>query len=267
MDNLLEVNNLSYSYKDNIIFKDLRISIKKETTNLILGTNSSGKTTLIRLLSGILPSDNYITINGINLNKRNIKEYLLSIGVVFFDDNNKFLFENVLDELAFPLENLAYKKKDITNRIYEVRNMLDLQGCINKKTDELTEYEQVKVLIATSIMHNPKIIFLDNALSKLNSGEVKKIFRVLNQLKKDITICITSNNIDNILYFDNVLIINDGKTLIEGIPKDVLEHDNEIFKIGLDIPPMIDLSLKLGFYGLLDEIITDVDGMVDKLWK
>ena len=267
MNNLLEVNNLSYSYKDNAIFNNLQISIKKETTNLILGTNSSGKTTLIRLLSGILPSDNYITINGITLNKRNIKEYLLAIGVVFFDDTNKFLFENVLDELAFPLENLAYKKKDITNRIYEVRDILDLQGCINKKTNELTNYEQVKVLIATAIMHKPKIIFLDNALSKLNSHEVKKIFKILDQLKKDTTICITSSNMDNILYFDNVLVINDRKTIIEGTPKAVLEHDNELFKMGLDIPPMIDLSLKLGFYGLLDEIITDVDGMVDKLWK
>lgn len=267
MDNLLEINNLSYSYKDNTIFNNLQISIKKETLNLILGANSSGKTTLIRLLSGILPSNNCITIDEVTLNKKNIRDYLLSIGVVFFDDNNKFLFDKVLDELAFPLENLNYKSKDITNRIYEVRNILGLQNCINKNTYDLTTYEQVKVLIGVAIMHKPKVIFLDNILSKLNFQESKKLFNHLNKLKKDITICITSSSLTNILYFDNVIVINDGKNIIQDIPENVLKQDNDLSKIGLTIPPMIDLSLKLGFYGLLDEIITDVDGMVDKLWK
>ena len=72
---------------------------------------------------------------------------------------------------------------------------------------------------------------------------------------------------DSILNFDNVIVINNGKTLITGTPEDVLKNDNELAKAGLMIPPMIDLSLKLGFYNLVDEIITDVDGMVDKLWK
>lgn len=267
MDNLLEINGLSYSYKDKTIFNDLQISIKNKTTNLIIGANSSGKTTLIRLISGIIPTNDFININGISLNKKSFREYLLSIGVVFFDDNNKFLFEKVIDELAFPLENLNYKKDDITNRIYEIRNLLDLQNCINKNTYELTDFEQAKVLIGVSIMHKPKIIFLDNILSKLNSNEVKKIFKILNKLKKDITICITSSSLTNILYFDNVIVINNGKTLISDTPKNVLSHDNELAKAGLEIPPMIDLSLKLSFYELVDEIITDVDRMVDTLWK
>lgn len=267
MDNLLEINSLTYSYKDKNVFNGLQISIKSKTTNLILGPNSSGKTTLIRLISGILPTTNFINVNGVSLNKKNYREYLLSIGVVFFDDHNKFLFDKVIDELAFPLENLNYKKDDIENRIYEVRNLLDLQGCINKNISDLTYFEQVKVLIGVSIIHKPKIIFLDNILSKLNSNEVKKVFRILDKIKKDITVCITSSSMDNILYFDNVIVINNGKTLINDIPENVLKQDNELAKAGLIIPPMIDLSLKLGFYNLVDEIITDVDRMVDTLWK
>lgn len=267
MDNLLEINSLSYSYKDKLIFNNLQISIKYETINLILGPNGSGKTTLIRLLGGILPSDDCITIANTTLNKNNLKQYLLSIGVVFSDDHNKFLFENVLDELAFPLENLNYKKDDIINRIYEVRNMLDLQNCINKKTYELTPYEQVRVLIGVAIMHKPKIIFLDNIIAKLNGVEVKKLFKLLDKIKKKITICITSSSLNDILLFDNVIVIGNGSVLVQDIPENVLKQDNELSKMGLIIPPMIDLSLKLGFYGLMDEIITDIDGMVDKLWK
>ena len=98
MDNILEVNNLTYSYNNNkTIFNNLQFSIKKETINLLLGSNSSGKTTLIRLLSGILPTNENISIDEIKLNKQNIRKCMLSIGVVFFDDPNTFLFDNVLD--------------------------------------------------------------------------------------------------------------------------------------------------------------------------
>lgn len=265
MDKILEVNGLTHSFDKNVIFGNLQFSIKKSTTNLILGPNSCGKTTLIRFLCGIFPSKNNIIVNNIYLNKENLKEYLLSIGVVFFDDNNKFLFDTVIDELSFPLENLNYNKKDISKRIDEVKNILELPNCINKDIDGLTNFEQVKVLIGLAIMHKPKIIFLDNALSKLTRDEVKELFNILNKIKNEITICITSSNMEDILLFDNVIVLSNN--LIEGTPKEILSKDNELAKLGLSIPSMIDLSLKLGFYGLLDDIVTDVNGMVDKLWK
>lgn len=266
MDKILEVNELNHSFNNKVIFDNLQFSIKKATTNLILGPNSCGKTTLIRLLCGIFKSKNNVTVNNVDLNKNNLNDYLLSIGVVFFDDQNKFLFDKVIDELSFSLENLNYKRKDIKNRIDEVREILQLGDIVNKKTDDLTDLEEVKTLIAVSIMHNPKIIFLDNALSNLTRNEVKELFNILDKLKRDITICITSSNMEDILLFDNVVVIGD-KDIIEGTPKEVLAKDNELAKRGLFIPSMIDLSLKLGFYGLLDDIITDVNGMVDRLWK
>lgn len=266
MDKILEVNALNHSFNNKVIFDNLQFSIKKTTTNLILGPNSCGKTTLIRLLCGIFKSNNNVTVNNVILNKKNLNDYLLSIGVVFFDDQNKFLFDKVIDELSFPLENLNYSRKSIKNRINEVKEILQLGDIVNKKTENLTALEEVKILIAVSIMHNPKIIFLDNALSKLTRSEVKELFNILDKLKQDTTICITSSNLEDILLFDNVIVIGSDE-IIEGTPKEVLEKDNELSKRGLFIPSMIDLSLKLGFYGLLDDIITDVNGMVDRLWK
>ena len=107
--------------------------------------------------------------------------------------------------------------------------------------------------------------YIEEHLAKCN--ECKKIFKLLDKIKKNTSICITSSNLDNILYFDNVLIMSDKTIKIKGAPKEVLQQDNELAKLGFIIPQMIDLSLKLNFYGVLDEIITDVDGMVDKLWK
>ena len=259
MENILEVNNLTFAYnKDHNVFENLQFSIKKETVSLILGSSSCGKTTLIRLLTGILPSNNNITVNGVSLNNKTVKDYMLLFGVVFSDDNYLFLTETVIDEIAYPLENLSYSKKEINERIQELVNLLQLDDCINK---------QVKVLIATSIAHHPKIIFLDNILEGLTNSEVQKIFTILNKIKKDISIVITSTSLDYILNFDEVVVLGNKKVLTTGTPKEVLTVDNELAKLGFAIPKMIDLSLKLAFYGVVDDVITDVDRMVDVLWK
>jgi len=268
MLDLLQVNNLSYSYKEKQIFENLQFSIKKSSLNLILGSNSSGKTTLIRLLTGILPSNDCISIDDIKLNKNNLHDYLLSFGTVFFDCECKFLFDTVKEELSFPLENLNYKKKEIEKRIEEVSNILNIYDCIDKKVNELTNFEQAKVLIAVSILHNPKIIFLDNPLKKLSMIEQKNIVELLNKIKKDITVCITSSKLDNVLMFDNILVLGNGNIAMQGKPLDIINKDNELAKLGINIPSMIDLSIKLQFYGILkDEVVTEVDRMVDKLWN
>ena len=267
MEEVLKVNNLDFSYKDNKIFNNLQFSIKKEKLTLILGASSCGKTTLIRLLTGILPSNDNISINNISLNKKNIKDYMILFGVIFADDQYLFLTDNVIDELSFPLENLGFSKKEILARVNEVSKLFNLDNIINKKNNELSNYEKVKVLFATSIMHNPKIVFLDNILSRLQSNEVKDLFKIINKVKKDISVVITSSNMEHILNFDNVIVLGNRTIFTEGTPKEVLTMDNELSKLGLAIPLMIDLSLKLEFYGVIDDIITDVDRMVNILWK
>ena len=113
-----------------------------------------------------------------------------------------------------------------------------------------------------------KIIFLDNPLKKLSMIEQKNIIELLNKIKKDITVCITSSKLDNVLMFDNIFVLGNGNIAMTGEPLDIITKDNELAKLGINIPSMIDLSIKLQFYGILkDEVVTDVDRMVDKLWN
>ncbi len=263
----MEINDLDFTYQGDLLFQNLHFSIKKEEITLILGPCCCGKTTLIRLLTGLLPSKGIIKIDDVVLNKKNLKAYMLQLGVVFFDDHYLFLTENVLDELSFPLENLAYSKHDIFARIKEVAKIFKLENILNKRINELNNYEKVRVLIATVYVHNPKIIFLDNILKNLTLKEVDNLMTILNKIKKNTSIVITSSNMEHILKFDHVLVIGNKQIIIDGKPKEVLSQDNELSKLGLTIPPMIDLSLKLQFYGVLDDIIVDVDRMVETLWK
>ena len=106
MANILEIKNLNYKYGKTTIFKDFNLSIKEGSYVSIAGNNTSGKTTLIKLISGILPSRNTITINYSYVDISRIHNHSKDLGVVLGSDLNSFIFEDVYREMAFPLENL-----------------------------------------------------------------------------------------------------------------------------------------------------------------
>lgn len=267
MENIVEINNLSFSYRNKDIFNNLHISIKNKKITAIIGSNNSGKTTMLRLLTGILPTRDCISINGVFLNKKNIREYMLLFGICFCDNKNQFLFDNILEELEFPLENLKYKKEDIKQRVTEVASLCGVNKLKDKSIHSLSKVNKVKLLIAVSVIHGPKVLLLDNPFLGLDKEEQKEILAILDKLKSDMGVILTTTDIENVFYYDDIIVINNKSVLMQGEPLEILKHDNELAKAGIKIPIMIDLSLKLGFYGVLDEVIVDVDRMVDKLWN
>lgn len=269
MDKVLVVNNLDFSYKDNYMFNNLTFYLETGTINFVIGSNNCGKTTLIKLISGVLPSFNCIMIDNVILNKKNINRYLKLMGVCLFENKNQFLFDSVLKELTFPLENLNLSKKKIFNRIDDVLSLFNMKFIIKKKIEKLTNLEKNKLIIALSILHKPKVLLLDNPYIGLNKKESRVINKLLKLISKDegITILVTTDNLENILEGDKVFVLDNKSVFLEGSPLDILKQDNKLVRSGIHIPIMIDLSVKLGEYNLLDQIILEPDRMVDTLWK
>ena len=92
---MISIEKLNYAYNNCVILKDITFKVKKPSLVSILGSNNCGKTTLIKCLCGILPIDEYVSIDDIILNKKNIKKYSRNIGVIFRLDQNQFLFNKV----------------------------------------------------------------------------------------------------------------------------------------------------------------------------
>ena len=103
----------------------------------------------------------------------------------------------------------------------------------------------------------------------MTKEETKEIMDLLKYFKEEenMTIIMTTDNLEETLYSDYLYILNDGKILLQGKPLDVLKEDNTLNKLGLNIPFMIDLSVKLKDYDLIDSIELDMDKLVNKLWK
>ena len=267
---VLKVKDLSYSYDKKKILDSISFSIKEKTINAVLSSNNGGKTTLIKTLSGILPCDSgNISVNKTKLGKNNYAKYSLNISTILDDIDEQFICETVQDEVEYPLINLKYKPKKIKKITDNVMSLLKIDNIANIKTDYLRKYEKVRVLLAASIVSCPKVLFIDDSLRFLTEKEKEEILDMFKSICSEfgITILFTTSNLNDLKDIDNIIVLNDGKIIMEDSFDNIILNDNELSKIGIEIPMMIDLSRKLQFYNLLDKIYYDKDEVVDKLWN
>lgn len=269
MMNLLEINKLNFSYKNNKIFHDLSFSIEKNTINALLSPNNCGKTTLIKILSGNLQYNGDIQLDGVTLNKENKSNYIKNIGIVLSrvnlnikNNNVKYLFQNYLHKLN-------YTKTQIKNILVQIDTLYNIENLYRKKIINLSKFEKIKILILLSILHNPKLLLLDDVYDDLNNNECEEIYLLLKKIvkEKEITVLYTTTKLDMCINSDKIIFLNEGKIQLEGDFDYISNHDNVLVRNGIDISIMLDLSLKLKFYNLVDNVILEPDRMVDRLWQ
>jgi len=267
MENIISINNMTFRYNDKFIFDKFSLNIKKGEWISITGPNGSGKSTLIKLITGILYSDN-ISVFNLNLNKKNIFNIRRRIGVIFDNIDNMFLCETVEDDLAFTLENLCFSHNEIRRRINNISNELNITHLLKKDINSLSGGEKSKVALACALIHEPDILILDESLSMIDENDRNNILSILSSKhKKGLTIISIIHNLRESYLSDRLLVLNNGEIMLDGSPFKVMEYDKILNRLGIELPFEIELSIKLKLYGLIDEIIPDVEKMVNTLWE
>lgn len=269
MSNILEIKNLNYKYDKTTIFKNFNLTVKENSYIGIVGNNTSGKTTLTKLIAGILPSKDSIIIGYSYVNDKRFQDHSKELGIVFGNSLNHFLFEDVYKEMAFPLENLNMEPKQIEKKILELASLFDISKLLDKKTSDLTNSEKQELLLVISLLHEPKILVLDNAFSMMNKKTKEKMKKALTDYKSkySLTIILMSTNLEDALDTDYLYILNKGNIVVEGLPNVVVKEDTLLNRLGISLPFMVDLSLKLEFYELIDHVEMDINRLVNDLWK
>ena len=160
-------------------------------------------------------------------------------------------------------------KKDLLNRINYLLEFFDVSSFKQKRMRELSNIDRVKVYVISSLINSPKIIFLDDIFDCLTYSEASIISVFLKKYLDlySLSVLFTTNKLENILFSSYTIFINNGYVQLDGTPSKILEHDNVLAREGINIPIMMDLSLKLKFYNLVDDVIMDTGRMVDELWK
>ena len=261
MDVILNINDLKYKN----IFNNLSIYIEKNKITTISGKNNCGKTTLIRILRREIKLDSNIILYGKNLNEYKPDEYLKIVRSVI--PKEIIFIENTLEEeLSFQSELLDKDKRIFMN--YIVKG-LKIKRMLNKEINTLSTSEIVLAQIAVALINHPDILLLDNIDNYLDLKELENVYNFLRDYrdKFGLTVIMTTIDLNQSLYSDYLYIIDEGRTLLSGEPITILQRDNLINKAGLNLPFMVDLSVKLRDYELITKLTLDMNRMVEELWK
>lgn len=189
MENILEAEIRTFSYGDDLVLKDLNLSVRKGEVIILTGLSGCGKTTLLRLLNGLIPSFYDGDLNGeIKLLGKNITIYKKGelaryIGNVFQNPKDQFFCDVVEDEIALVGENLGLDRKILKEKVDEAMKLLEISHLRKKSIFELSGGERQKVAIAGTLIYDTDIIFFDEPSSSLDYDSIRKFAEILMKLK------------------------------------------------------------------------------------
>ncbi len=261
MNNIICINNLNYDYCNKKIFDNLSLSIEEGTWVTIAGPNGCGKTTLSKFLSGQIKNECLHFYKIHNIRK--------DIGLLGENPKNNFIMDTLRDEIILSFDNSKISINKIEERIEDVTDLLQIEDLLDKDPKTFSGGELQRASLACILIYNPKILILDDAFSMINYTEKQNIIKILKRFKKDnnMTIINLTDDLEESFGSNRLIIINQGKIVLDGKPKEVMESDVLINRIGVEIPFIVDLSSKLKLYGLVDDIYFDEDKLVEDIWK
>ncbi|MBN1468454.1 MAG: ABC transporter ATP-binding protein [Fusobacteriaceae bacterium] len=236
---MIVLENIGFRYKEekNWNLKNINFSISKGQLIVFAGGSGQGKTTLTRLLNGLVPEffegefqGNYQLL-GINQQNLNINKISRHIGTVFQDPRSQFFSRNVESELVFSCENLGLPKEEISKRIDYAVDTLDIKNLISKDISSLSSGEKQKLAIASVLTQNPSIIVLDEPSANLDLESISNLKKLFYTLKDEgYTIIVSEHRLFYLKdLMDKMYLIEKGEIIEEFCKKSLLNFNQEAF--------------------------------------
>lgn len=243
-DNIVTVEHLSFTYKDSKVpaVNDISFSIPRGSWTTLVGHNGSGKSTIARLLDGILlPNHNpntLINVDGIGLTEKTMWDIRDRVGIVFQNPDNQFVGATVEDDVAFGLENRQVTRSKMQTIVHDVLDQVDMLDFQKSEPQYLSGGQKQRVAIAGILAIGPKLIILDESTSMLDPAGKVKILNLIRELqnKNGLTIFSITHDINEAVQADQMLVLNQGKLLASGSPRKIFENEALIKSAGLELP-------------------------------
>jgi energy-coupling factor transporter ATPase len=243
---IIETEGLTYTYQGGTkpSIRDVSIKVEKGEFIILTGPSGCGKTTLCRCFNGLIPHfyngtlKGAIKVTGLNVIERQIHELATRVGFVFQNPENQLFALSVEKDVAFALENLGMSREEMWKRVEWALKTVGAYELRERAPHELSGGQQQRVAIASVLAMRPDVMVLDEPTSFLDPLSAKKIFEVIAELNKrfGITVILVEHRLDlTAQYTDHVIIMNEGKAVLDGNPRDIFNSD-EARLIGVGIP-------------------------------
>lgn len=266
---IIKVKDVCFSYDEKKMAVDhVSFEVKEGSYTTIIGHNGSGKSTLAKLLIGLKEArSGSIEIDGLPLDLEHVYDIRSRAGVVFQNPDNQFIGSTVADDIAFGLENHQVPSEDMQSIIEEMAEKVGMKNFLHSEPTNLSGGQKQRVAIAGVLAMNLKIIILDEATSMLDPKGKREINALIDELHKktNLTILSITHDIEEVVKSDQVIVLNEGKIILEGKPEEVLKKEKELVKASLDIPFALKLANALQKEGISVKKEITMEGVVEEL--
>lgn len=277
----IRVENLKHIYDKGMPTESLaldNISFQVEDGQMfgIIGHTGSGKSTLLQHLNGLLkPEEGHIFIGDVDITSPDIAmtEIRKRIGLVFQYPEYQLFEETVAKDVAFGPRNLGLSEEEIEERVKEAIELvgLDYEVFKDRSPFDLSGGQKRRVAIAGVIAMRPEVLILDEPTAGLDPKAHKDVLMMVEEVHRrtgNITILVSHNMADIARLCDNILVIDGGKVVTVGTPKEVFAHRQELSAVGLDLPPITQLTEALRQRGMdIPDTILSVDEAAEEIAK
>ncbi|WP_100374470.1 energy-coupling factor transporter ATPase [Bacillus sp. FJAT-45037] len=272
MERFIELDNVSFQYDEieDLVLKQITLSIYRKEWVSVLGRNGSGKSTFGRLLNGLLiPNQGEVSVDGfMTANEEDLWQIRKRIGMVFQNPEHQFVATTVRDDLAFGLENLGVGRDEMVGRIETYSQLIGINHLLDAEPHRLSGGQKQRVAIAGILALEPDLIIFDEATSMLDPSGREDVMMTMQMLhERGVAILTITHDMEEAVMAERVLIFENGEIKADGPPKEVFQSSSQLEKVGLHVPFSLQLQqeLKGKGYQFAGIPLTDEE-LVDELW-
>ena len=238
----------------------------------ILGHNGSGKSTLAKHLNALLgPTEGTVGVNGFDTkdvsNLLNIRQ---SAGMVFQNPDNQIIASVVEEDVGFGPENMGVPTEEILTRVKDSLAAVGMSGYAKHSPNKLSGGQKQRVAIAGIMAMKPKCIVLDEPTAMLDPIGRKEVLKTVHKLNKNenITIILITHYMDEVIDADKVFVMEEGKVVLQGTPREVFSEVERLENYRLDVPQVTKLAYELKKSGVpIDETVLTVEEFREAIKK
>ena len=263
----IEFNDVTFQYegskKKNI--EHLNVKIEQGEWIAVIGPNGSGKSTFAKLINGLnIPQSGSVCVGGIDTKDEKLRIQLLQqVGMVFQNPDNQIVARIVEEDVAFGPENIGVPPEQIRVRVDESLKTVGMYEHRLKAPHNLSGGQKQRVAIAGILAMQPKCIVMDEATAMLDPIGRSEVMDAVKKLNKEfgITVIYITHFMNEAVDADRVILLEQGKIVSDGTPKEVFADYDAIIRYGLDVPQSYELMRQLGF----QDCILHVDECVERI--
>lgn len=229
------------------VFEQANIELKEGEWTALLGCNGCGKSTLVRLMSGLLPlQDGNLSVNGINAgNPANKWELCRTCGMVFQNPDNQFVSSVLEEDIAFGLENAQVPEREVTSKVKAALELVGLEGYEKRSPSSLSGGQKQRAALAGVLALNPEILIFDEATSMLDPKGRREVLAEMKKLRDcGKTVVMITHDVEEAVLADQVILMgrpngqkDPNTVLAQGSVREILTDSRLLIQVGI-VPPM-----------------------------